>query len=180
METLGFGGGSLVSVAGDTGGVALNPAVDPVGQAVGVLQIIVNSFARRIAKEFEQPIRARLHCHPPFKYKLISKSNSMADLSLQGRGATYKTFFRKKAPCYLGFHLPFYPLYHEPVRLFYTVLRHGLRTNLGSVVGGLVSANPGFSFNSGFLTALLKSLFWIIFFYFLKGIQSSNRRRNKL
>ena len=104
----------------------------------------------------------------------------MADLSLQGRGATYKTFFRKKAPCYLGFHLPFYPLYHEPVRLFYTVLRHGLRTNLGSVVGGLVSANPGFSFNSGFLTALLKSLFWIIFFYFLKGIQSSNRRRNKL
>ena len=26
----------------------------------------------------------------------------MADLSLQGRGATYKTFFTKKAPCYLG------------------------------------------------------------------------------
>ena len=26
----------------------------------------------------------------------------MADLSLQGRGATYKTFFRKKTPCYLG------------------------------------------------------------------------------
>ncbi|RMX55458.1 hypothetical protein pdam_00019379 [Pocillopora damicornis] len=33
METLGFGGGSLVSVAGDTGDVALNPAVDPVGQS---------------------------------------------------------------------------------------------------------------------------------------------------
>ena len=31
METLGFGGGSLVSVAGDTGDVALNPAVDSVG-----------------------------------------------------------------------------------------------------------------------------------------------------
>ena len=28
---LGFGGGSLVSVAGDTGDVTLNPAVDPVG-----------------------------------------------------------------------------------------------------------------------------------------------------
>ena len=41
METLGFGGGSLVSVAGDTGDVALHPAVDSV----------VNSFARRIAKD---------------------------------------------------------------------------------------------------------------------------------
>ena len=29
METLGFGGGSLVSVAGDTGDVTLNSAVDP-------------------------------------------------------------------------------------------------------------------------------------------------------
>ena len=33
------------------GNVALNLAVDPVGQAVGVLQILVNSFARRIAKD---------------------------------------------------------------------------------------------------------------------------------
>ena len=51
------------------------------------------------------------------------------------------------------------------------VLRHGLRTNanLGSVVGRLISANPGLNFNSGFLTALLKSLFWIIFFILLKA-----------
>ena len=35
METLGFGGGSLLlEILGD---VALNSAVDPVGQAVGVL-----------------------------------------------------------------------------------------------------------------------------------------------
>ena len=30
-------------------------------------------------------------------------------------------------------------------------------------------SKPGLNFNSGFLTALLKSLFWIIFFIFLKA-----------
>ena len=40
------------------------------------------------------------------------------------------------------------------------VLWHGLRasTNLGSIVGRLISANPELNFNPGFITALLKSL----------------------
>ena len=72
----------MLEILGD---VALNSAVDPVGQAVGVLKIIVNSFARRIAKDerslSSQSERTFIAIHR-LKYKLISNSNSMADLSL--------------------------------------------------------------------------------------------------
>ena len=105
----------------------------------------------------------------------------MADLSLQGRGATYKKIFTKRASCYLGLTVfdfaSISPFIHCIMNLYIyftqlePVLKHGLRTNanLGSVVARLISANPGLNFNSGFLTALLKSLFWIIFFILLKA-----------